>query len=115
MPKEVFFRLKKEKQDLIIQALIDEFEQKTLHEATVKSIIERLNISRGSFYQYFFDLEEAYFFILDKKFNFVHISFLKLYDKYNKDLKKTLLEYKDFLVTEIYKPENYNFFKNRYL
>ena len=58
MPKETFYNLNEDKKTLIEKALIKEFESNPLCEATVKNIVEDLNISRGSFYQYFYSLEE---------------------------------------------------------
>lgn len=115
MPKETFFRLKQEKQDRIIQELIHEFEEKTVYEATVKSIVERLHLPRGSFYQYFLSLEDAYFFILDLKFHSIHLAFLRLYQADVNNLRETLLTYGTFLAEEIYKQTNYKLFRNRYL
>ena len=57
MPKTTFFNLKDDKKAQIVQSLIKEFEAKTMSEATVKDIVEALEIPRGSFYQYFFSLE----------------------------------------------------------
>ena len=115
MPKTTFFNLKDDKKEQIVNPLIKEFEAKTLPEATVKDIVEALRIPRGSFYQYFFSLEEAYFFILDLKFNAIHRAFLKIYTAKANNLRQALLEYGQFLAKEIYKPENYKLFRNRYL
>lgn len=115
MPKETFFRLKPEKQDSIVRALVQEFEAKNLYHATVKDIVEQLNIPRGSFYQYFESLEEAYFYILDLKFHDIHMRFMELYRGDAKNLESALLEYGQFLAKEIYRPTNYKLFRNRYL
>lgn len=115
MPKTTFFNLKDDKKAQIVQSLIKEFEAKTMSEATVKDIVEALEIPRGSFYQYFFSLEEAYFYILDLKFDFIHREFLKIYTAKSNNLRQALLEYGQFLAKEIYKPENYKLFRNRYL
>lgn len=115
MPKETFFRLKENKQNLITEGLIDEFKDKNLYQATVKDIVQKLQIPRGSFYQYFESLEDAYFYVLDKKINYIHLAFLKLYLKNKDNLKDVLLTYRDFLSEEIYKDENYKLLHNRYL
>lgn len=53
MAKDTFYNLNEEKQDRIFKVLKDEFESKPFNEVTVKSIVEKLSIARGSFYQYF--------------------------------------------------------------
>ena len=45
MPKETFYNLNEDKKTLIEKALIKEFESNPLCEATVKNIVEDLNIS----------------------------------------------------------------------
>jgi len=63
MPTEVFFNLKKEKQDRILNACLEEFCSYRLEEAQVKRIIEKAQIARGSFYQYFNDIEDVFTFV----------------------------------------------------
>ena len=55
MPTERFFRLPDEKQLLIRDAALDEFTRKSLEQASINQIIQKANISRGSFYTYFED------------------------------------------------------------
>ena len=68
MPKATFFNLSNEKRKKIVKVLTEEFEKKNIQEATVKEIVQKLGIARGSFYQYFETLEESYFLSL------IHIS-----------------------------------------
>lgn len=51
MPKVTFFNLSKEKRKKIVEVLTEEFEKKNIQEATVKEIVQKLGIARGSFYQ----------------------------------------------------------------
>ncbi len=64
MPTNVFFNLNESKQDLIIQASIREFSNYSLNEVQVKRIVETANISRGSFYQYFENIEDLFRYIV---------------------------------------------------
>ena len=64
MPKKTFFNLPENKRENIIQSLLEEFSNHSFAEASISSIIDRADIPRGSFYQYFSDLEDAYKFII---------------------------------------------------
>ncbi|SMO32155.1 TetR/AcrR family transcriptional regulator [Melghirimyces algeriensis] len=71
MPKQTFFNLPQNKRERIIAAAIDEFAEYHFLDASINRIIDHANISRGSFYQYFEDLEDLYQYIFqivaDKK------------------------------------------------
>jgi len=75
MPKEMFYKISKEKQEVFINAAIDEFTSKSFENTSVNSIIKKANISRGSFYNYFADIEELFIYIFEKvkkeRFRFV--------------------------------------------
>lgn len=65
MPTERFRNLDREKQQRIIEAVMDEFTEYGLDQATVAGIISRAGIPRGSFYQYFNDMEDAWSIVYD--------------------------------------------------
>jgi len=65
MPKDLFFTLSQEKQSRIIEAAIGEFSKVTYHDVSINQIIKNAEISRGSFYQYFEDKDDLYFYILE--------------------------------------------------
>ncbi len=60
MPSRTFQNLNDEKKHRITAALLTEFSQHNLPDAEVARIIKRAEISRGAFYKYFVDLEDAY-------------------------------------------------------
>lgn len=60
MPRQTFFNLTKEKRERILDAALDEFAEYHFNDASINRIIDKANISRGSFYQYFDDLEDIY-------------------------------------------------------
>ena len=66
MPKEMFYKIPLEKQEMFINAAIDEFTSKSFEKASINSIIKKANISRGSFYNYFNDIEELFNFIFER-------------------------------------------------
>ncbi len=55
MPTERFYRLPREKADIIRKAAIEEFKRVPPEEASINKIIQSADISRGSFYTYFED------------------------------------------------------------
>lgn len=65
MPKQTFFNLSDEKKDRLLQAAYQEFSSEPLETASINAIIQQSEISRGSFYQYFEDKEDLYFYCLD--------------------------------------------------
>lgn len=115
MAKETFFNLDKEKQDRIFQVLKYEFESKPFNEVTVKTIVERLSIARGSFYQYFDDLEDAYFTILTKETTDIHTLFLSLFQESSYKLAKTLNSYGRQVAEIIFDSKIYKLYKYKYL
>lgn len=93
MPRSTFFSLKAEKRERIEKALVSEFENRTLGDAKVKHVVERLGISRGSFYQYFHNMQDAYFYILDLKLRFIHEGFFTLYRAEPQNIESVLEKY----------------------
>lgn len=65
MPTKTFLNLSKNKQDIIIEASIKEFKRVLLKDASINKIIKDANISRGSFYTYFNDINDLYIYSLN--------------------------------------------------
>ncbi|NLB99322.1 MAG: TetR/AcrR family transcriptional regulator [Lactobacillales bacterium] len=62
MPKQTFFNLPDEKKERLLKAAYSEFSKVSLDESSINAIIHESGISRGSFYQYFEDKEDLYFY-----------------------------------------------------
>lgn len=77
MAKQTFLNLPDEKREKIINSLKKEFSRVALKDALVSNIVKDAKIPRGSFYQYFDDIEDAYYFVIDE---------------YSRKIKKYLLE-----------------------
>ena len=69
MPKETFHNLEFNKKHKIIQAAIQEFTDHELHKSRVSNIIKMADIPRGSFYQYFEDIDDLYYYVIDQVFD----------------------------------------------
>ena len=65
MPKETFFNLPHEKRELIENTAVEEFAVNSLQSASVNAIVNNAGIAKGSFYQYFENLEDLYNHVLN--------------------------------------------------
>lgn len=65
MPKEVFVNLPEAKRKKFIEIALSEFASKPFDQVSVNSIIKEANISRGSFYNYFNNLDELFLFLFE--------------------------------------------------
>lgn len=64
MPKSTFFNLNEEKRLRIIKSAIDNFSIAEYSEVTVSKIVKDAEIPKGSFYQYFEDKFDLYYYII---------------------------------------------------
>lgn len=115
MPKQTFYNLSEDKKNLIDKVLKDEFSSKPFKDCNVKNIVDRLSIARGSFYQYFDDLKDSYFYILDKETKDVHFLFMSVLRQNNNDVLKALDVFGDEVCDLIFEDGEYNLYKFRYL
>ncbi len=65
MPKVTFFHLPQEKRHLIEGVAIQEFAENSLKSASVNTIVNNSGIAKGSFYQYFENMDDLYKHILN--------------------------------------------------
>lgn len=68
MPKETFLKLSENKKKKIIDAAKEEFARVPIEQASIKNIVEKADIARGSFYQYFEDKNDLLRYILENHF-----------------------------------------------
>lgn len=83
MPTQTFFNLPKEKRKVLIDAAFKEFSRTSLADASIANIIKEACIPRGSFYQYFEDKADIFFYILEE------------YNKHNREKVLLLLKEND--------------------
>ena len=83
MPTQTFFNLSKEKRKVLIDAAFKEFSRASLADASIANIIKEACIPRGSFYQYFEDKADIFFYILEE------------YNKHNREKVLLLLKEND--------------------
>lgn len=115
MPKQTFFNLTKEKQGSLINAAKKEFSRVPLHEASISNIIKDASIPRGSFYQYFEDLEDLFFFLLHEHSQRNYERMIAIIQMNNGDLFESIVDwFKDILIM-FEETENRQYFKNAFL
>jgi AcrR family transcriptional regulator len=115
LPKPTFFNLSKEKQELLINAAKKEFSRVPLYEASISNIIKDAEIPRGSFYQYFQDKEDVFFFLLENYSKQFYNQFISIIKLNNGDLFKSFVDWFKFILINFEVPENRQYFKNAFL
>lgn len=115
MPKQTFFNLPQEKRDVLIEAARKEFSRVPLYEASIANIVKEAEISRGSFYQYFEDKDDLYFYLLEKQGNDRWNVFITNLQKSNGDLFTALTELFHSILSITDDENECNFHKNVFL
>jgi AcrR family transcriptional regulator len=84
IPKKTFFNLDEEKKDRILNAALDEFAEYYYHEASVNRIVERADIAKGSFYQYFQNKKDIFMYLVswigEKKIDYMKEILSNIYE-----------------------------------
>ncbi|MFC4401909.1 TetR/AcrR family transcriptional regulator [Gracilibacillus xinjiangensis] len=112
MPKKTFYNLPAEKKLVLMEALQHEFSQAALADASVANIIQYANIPRGSFYQYFHDKEDAFYYLFDQHVHIAMETFLSKLKKHDGRLFEAMLAFFEVIIEE---KKNFHFFKNALL
>ena len=66
MPSDTFLRLNEDKKKKLLDASFKEFSLNNFNDASINRIIKEAGISRGSFYMYFIDKKDLYFYLLEQ-------------------------------------------------
>ncbi|NMA83459.1 MAG: TetR/AcrR family transcriptional regulator [Epulopiscium sp.] len=115
MPKQTFFNLPREKQEKLMDAAKKEFSRVPLHEASISNIVKNAKIPRGSFYQYFENKEDAFFFLLKEHNKVGHKQLLSILEKTEGDLLESCVQVFQYMLMNFQDKENRSFFKNTFL
>ncbi len=112
MPKATFLNLPVEKQTLLLNAAKVEFSRAPLHEASISNIVKEAGIPRGSFYQYFEDKEDVFFYLLEGESKRVIENFYSLLKINNGELFESFKDWFKSILIELEEPANHQFFRN---
>ncbi len=115
MPKQTYFNLSDEKKNKVYDTLVNCFENRNVKNVTVKEIVEKLNIPRGSFYQYFDSVNEAYFYVLEQELVEPHENFQKLLKNNDMNILTALDLFGEVAADTIFTEKNYRLYRSRYL
>ena len=115
MPKQTFHNLSIEKKQTLLVAAKKEFSRVPLHEAVISNIIKSADISRGSFYQYFEDLEDLFFYILGEHVKKNKNRFASELQLQKGDLLETFISLFGHMLEDFKSEENRVFFHNAFL
>ena len=112
MPFETFFNLNSEKRDKIEKAIESEFGKNSFEKVSISNIIEKAEIPRGSFYQYFKDKEDAIKYVVSKYMEMETKYAVKTLKETNGDIFETFLKIFDYMYDKSYKGEKKYLYKN---
>ncbi|EJF50743.1 transcriptional regulator [Enterococcus sp. C1] len=93
LPSTTFFHLKQEKKEKIDAVLLEEFFSKHISQVKVSAIVEKSHISRGAFYKYFQNLEDAYDYAITNYSNQIHSAIFTFINRNKNDFFKGIEEY----------------------
>lgn len=115
MPKQTFINLPENKKEKIMEAARKEFSRVSFYEASISNIIKEAGISRGSFYQYFEDKEDAFFFTMKDFSNIYEAKFEDFLKNTEGDVIQAFILLYEFLLEFFQSDQNRGFFKNAFL
>ncbi len=110
MPSDTFLRLNANKKKKLLDASFKEFSLYNFNDASINRIIKEAGISRGSFYMYFVDKKDLYFYLLEQYLEILINNMKKELIKNKGDLFKMFQDN----IKEIYnsfKKDNINFLR----
>lgn len=115
MPSQTFFNLPKEKQKLIYDAAIKEFSRVPYEEASINQIIQTAKISRGSFYMYFTDKEDLYYYLVTAHKKNIDEMFMKIFQEHDGDIIDSYLSLLLRMIKKLKTTHHKRFFQNMVL
>lgn len=65
-PRQTFFNLPPDKQQRVLEAAVQEFSERGYQQASINTIVSRVNIAKGSIYQYFDSKKSLFLFIFNQ-------------------------------------------------
>lgn len=112
MPKPTFFRLPEEKQQRLMDAAVKEFTRAPFAKASVSNIIQTAGIPRGSFYQYFEDKQDIFFYMLEQIGDTIGSRMEVILDENNGQLMLSIRKFFNYIIDSILGGEQGQLFQN---
>ncbi len=101
MPKQTFHNLPKEKKKRILKGAKEAFSESHYNEVTIDTIVKNSKISKGSFYQYFYDKDDLF------KYMFQDIGIEKNNELLDEINKSEDLSFSEMMIKVIARAEKY--------
>ena len=115
MPSETFFNLSKEKQQRILSAARKEFSRASLNEASIANVIKEARIPRGSFYQYFQDKDDLYYYYFKTLRRDSHRFLIQVIQQNDGDVVKGFEAQFSHWIPAVFSGEDALFYKNLFM
>lgn len=115
MPTTTFFNLPAEKRERLIQGAMEEFVKVPVNKASVSNIILNADISRGSFYQYFEDINDLYFYLIGLFYQNTHKLLMKSLMETEGKFMDAFHLFGNKYICSIMRDKKVGFYKNLYL
>ena len=96
MPTQTFLNLPKEKQNKILESAKLEFSNHLYEDASINRIIKNIDMCRGTFYLYFTNKEDLYFYMIGLLKEKMKKTIKKISKENNKDVKKIFISIFDY-------------------
>ncbi|EOS7800629.1 TetR/AcrR family transcriptional regulator [Enterococcus hirae] len=93
MPKSTFLNLPNEKKQRLIEILLENFSARHISQVKVADIVEDMAMSRGAFYKYFEDLEDAHTYTIQYYSIQIHRDILKYISQNKQDFFQGIENY----------------------
>lgn len=90
MPTKTFLNLQKEKRIRILRAAKKEFSRVPLDKAVIANIVKEADIPRGSFYQYFENVEDLFVYLMQYMYGIDRKKFAKYLEQTENDVYAAL-------------------------
>lgn len=115
MPRLTFFNLPEQKKQTLLDAAIEEFSRVPLSEASIANIVKEADIPRGSFYQYFENKEDLYFYLLNEELKEKRQKYINKLEKHRGDIFYAFTDLLQSFLIRMDDENTHQFYRNMFL
>lgn len=115
MPRLTFFNLPDHKKQTLLDAAIEEFSRVPLQEASIANIVKAADIPRGSFYQYFENKEDLYFYLLKEELKEKRKKYFTKLEEHHGDIFHAVTDILQSFLIRMENENTYQFYRNMFL
>lgn len=115
MPRLTFFNLPEHKKQTLLDAAIEEFSRVPLAEASIANIVKAADIPRGSFYQYFENKEDLYFYLLNEELKEKRQKYINKLEEHRGDIFYAFTDMLQSFLIRMDDENTHQFYRNMFL